>query len=374
MQIPFNRPLVLGTEETRLTEVARSGAMSANGKYTSACHATLKDLSYCNPLLTTSCTAALDMAAVILNIGKGDEVIIPSYAFVTTANAFASRGAKILFADSLSDHPNINPEEIDRLVTGNTKAIVALHYGGAACNMDQIVQRAAKYGLKVIEDNAQGIGAYYQRNPLGSIGEMGAVSFHESKNVHCGEGGAIFINDSELASRAQMVWDMGTNKQAFKEGKVESYGWVDHGGSYYPSELNAAFLSAQLEGLEMVNKERIKLWNSYMQAFSPLEKNNLVALPNIPKYATHNGHIFYLTTRSKNERNSLIGWLRKAGISAAFHFQSLHGSAFFKQHYQGPELVNADKYSNNLVRLPLYYGLGKDIEIVIESVLDFYNR
>lgn len=374
MQVPFNRPLVLGTEQENIADVISSGSMAANGTYTAKCNALLQELGYRKALLTTSCTAALEMAALMLDLGPDDEVIVPSYAFVTTANAFASKGATIMFADSSDEHPNINPNEIERLVSPNTKAIVSLHYGGVACDMDAVQQLASSNGISIIEDNAQGIGASHSSGPLGSIGDFGAISFHETKNVHCGEGGALIVNREVYDSRSDVVWEMGTNKKEFKEGKVDSYGWVDLGSSYYPSELNAAFLCSQLFELDRVSIERIGYWNNYHTAFERLEKEGRLIRPKVPGYANHNAHIYYLETGNRTEREDLISWLKSNGIGAAFHFQSLHKSSYFKDRYHGPELKNSDRFSETLVRLPLYYGLANDQNLVIEKVLEFYQK
>lgn len=374
MQVPFNRPLVIGTEQENVLDAISSGHTSANGKYTQLCSTMLEGMGYQKALLTTSCTSALEMAALLLDIGPGDEIIIPSYAFVTTANAFATKGATIVFADSLTDHPNVDSAEVERLVTPKTKAIVALHYGGVSCDMGVIIQTAEKHGIAVIEDNAQGIGSKYLSKPLGSIGDFGAVSFHDSKNVHCGEGGAIFVNRKNRNERADVVWDKGTNRKAFQNGKVNQYGWVDLGSSYYPSELNAAFLAAQLKELEKVNSERKNLWDKYHSKLESLEKQGVLKRPNVPGYATHNAHIYYLETKNKAERDNLIEWLKKQGIGSAFHFQSLHKSPYFKNQYNGPQLPNSDRFSDTLVRLPLYFDLGEKQELVIEKVLAYYQQ
>ncbi len=375
MEIPFNRPLILGTEQARIAEVFRSGRFAGNGEFGKRCQTELeRKLGYKKCLLTTSCTSALEFAALILNIGEGDEVIIPSYAFVTTANAFANRGAKIVFADSRSNHPSIDETKIEELITPKTKAIVALHYGGVACEMDALKAIANKHSIHLIEDNAQGIGSFYKGQPLGGIGTIGALSFHDTKNIHCGEGGAILVNDDSLLKRSEVVWDMGTNKKEFKDGKVNSYGWVDLGSSFYPSELNSAFLLAQLERLEEVNAKRLGFWNNYYEAFAEIEERGIVERPNIPSYAKHNGHTFYLINSSKDERDKLISFLSEHGIQATFHFQSLHRSKYFTNKYKGEALLNSDRFSDTLVRLPLYYGLDSDQKRVIEAVLDFYKR
>jgi dTDP-4-amino-4,6-dideoxygalactose transaminase len=375
MKVPFNRPLILGSEQTLINEVFESGRFAGNGSFGSRCGKELEEnFGYKKCLLTTSCTSALEFAALILDIDEGDEVIVPSYAFVTTANAFANRGAKIVFADSRSKHPNIDETKVEELISPKTKAIVALHYGGVSCEMDVLKAIADKYSIYLIEDNAQGIGSYYRGQPLGGIGTIGALSFHDTKNIHCGEGGAILVNDDSLLRRSEVVWDMGTNRKEFKDGKVNSYGWVDLGSSFYPSELNSAFLLAQLEQLEEVTIKRLDLWNNYHRAFQELEEKGIIELPNVPPYAEHNGHTFYLITSSKDERDKLISFLSDQGIQATFHFQSLHRSKYFTDKYKGDVLPNSDLFSNTLIRLPLFYGLEPDQERIIGAVLEYYKR
>lgn len=374
MKVPFSRPLIIGTEQERIAKAISSGNLSANGTYTQKCNAALEQLGYRKALLTTSCTAALEMSALLLGLLPGDEVIVPSYAFITTANAFAVRGVTTRFADSSAEHPNIAPLEIERLVNPKTKAIIALHYGGVSCDMDAIIGIASKHNIAVIEDNAQGIGAQYRNKPLGSIGDFGAVSFHDSKNVHCGEGGALLVNREDSVSRSEVVWDMGTNRKDFRDGKVDQYGWVDLGSSYYPSELNAAFLDAQLKELDRINSERINYWKNYHSAFEHLEKEGKLRRPNVPDYAKHNAHVYYIVTESKEQRDQMIEWLKGNEIGSAFHFQSLHQSPFFNEQYVGPELINADMFSQRLVRLPLYCGLEKHQDEVIDRVLEFYLK
>jgi dTDP-4-amino-4,6-dideoxygalactose transaminase len=315
------------------------------------------------------------MAAILLDIRPGDEVIVPSYAFVTTANAFASRGAKVVFADSRSDHPSIDESKVEGLITPKTKAIVALHYGGVACNMETLSAIAKKHSVVLVEDNAQGIDCYFNDLPLGSIGTFGALSFHETKNIHCGEGGAILVNDDRFGARAEVVWDMGTNKKDFREGRVNSYGWADLGSSFYPSELNSAFLAAQMEQLDQVTERRLQIWNRYYGSFESTEELGKVERPKIPAYARHNGHTFYLIAESLSQRDHLIQHLRTKGIQAAFHFQSLHRSVYFKSRHQGPAMSHADRFSNCLIRLPVYYDFTEETQDrVIDAVYEFYRN
>jgi dTDP-4-amino-4,6-dideoxygalactose transaminase len=376
VNIPFNKPLVLGSEKDTLAEVIESKSFSANGVFTQKCHQFLEQqLNYKKALLTTSCTAALEMAAQLMGILPDDEVIIPSYAFVTTANAFASKGAKIVFADSQENHPSIDDLTIESLITSKTKAIVALHYGGVACNMEPIMAIAKKHSVWVVEDNAQGVGSTLNGKPLGGIGHMGVLSFHETKNIHCGEGGALLVNADDFSTRAPIVWDMGTNKAEYKIGKVKSYGWVDLGSSYYPSELNAAFLNSQLHELSMVNNTRLTHWRSYFNQFAQLERSGHVKRPQLNVNCKHNAHTFYLLTRSIDDRDELISFLAQKGISATFHFQSLHRSAYFADKHSGAELPNSDRFSNTLVRLPLYHSLLKEEQgFIVDMVYQFYQK
>jgi len=375
MEIPFNRPLILGSEQAAVSKVFDSGNFSGNGASGKQCQAELELLfGYQKALLTTSCTSALEFAALLLNIGLGDEVIIPSYAFVTTANAFANRGAKIVFADSRPDHPSIDETQIEKLITSKTKAIVALHYGGVSCEMDMLKAIADEHSIHLIEDNAQGIGSYYKGRPLGGIGTLGALSFHETKNIHCGEGGAILINEPELISRAEIVWDMGTNRKEFQDGKANSYGWVDQGSSFYPSEFNAAFLLAQIAEIDKINAARLVSWGAYFEAFMDLEHQEKIERPKIPSFANHNGHTFYLLVESQLVRDNLITHLAQMGISATFHFQSLHRSKYWLKNHLALEFTNANRFSECLVRLPLFYGLTKENqEAIVEEVKTFFR-
>lgn len=376
MQVPFNKPLVLGTEAENISKVLESGKLAGNGGFTSDCHEVFKrELGFKSAFLTTSCTSALELSALLLQIVPGDEVIVPSYAFVTTANAFASRGAKIVFCDSRADHPNIDENAIEQLITPKTKAIVALHYGGVPCQMEAILKVAKKHSIKVVEDNAQGIGSTINGLKAGGIGDFGAISFHETKNVHCGEGGAFMVNNPEFVDRAAVIWEMGTNRAEYRKGNVPSYGWVDIGSSFYPSELNAAFLATQLEQLGLVNERRLKLWQTYYEELSILRDLGSFSLPEIPQGVEHNAHTFFLITKSNKERTQLIDHLSKNGISASFHFQSLHKSSYFIDKHDGRGLPNADRFCSCLVRLPLYHTLSTDKQKhVISLVRSFYEK
>jgi len=325
-------------------------------------------------LLTTSCTDALEMAAILINAMPGDEIIMPSYTFVSTANAFVLRGAKIVFADSGSINPNMDANKIEKLVTAKTKAIVVMHYGGVANDMDKIMKIAKKHNLFVIEDAAQSIDSFYKNKPLGSIGNLAAFSFHETKNLISGEGGMIVINDERFIKRAEIIREKGTNRSAFFRGEVNKYGWVDIGSSYLPSEIISAFLFAQLENLDRIQEKRIKLWKLYFEQLLPLANNGLIRLPDIPDYAANNAHLFYIICRNIKERTGLIEHLRNAGIGAVFHYISLHNSKFFKKKYKGPPLKNTDKYTNCLLRLPMYFELKpKEVIFICKTIKQFYS-
>jgi len=311
------------------------------------------------------------MAAILCDIKPGDEVIMPSYTFVSTANAFVLRGAKIVFADSRADHPGLDEGGIEKLVTPSTKVIVAVHYGGIACNMDIIMNVARKYDLLVVEDAAQAIDSSYKGQPLGGIGHFGCFSFHETKNIQCGEGGMIVINDDRFFKRAEIIWEKGTNRAEFSRGEVSKYGWVDIGSSFLPSEITAAFLYAQLENLEKIQNRRKVIWQHYYDGLKPLESKGLIKLPVMPEYATNNAHMFYLVCRSGEERNKLIDELRKQDIWSVFHYLSLHRSPFYTglPGYYPKNLPFSDLYEERLVRLPLYYELtDEEVELIIQII------
>ena len=300
---------------------------------------------------------------------------MPSYTFVSTANAFVLRGAKIRFCDSGADNPNMDPDRIESLISGNTKAIVVVHYAGVACDMDRIMAIARKYGLYVIEDAAQAIHSYYKGRALGSFGALNAFSFHETKNVQCGEGGMIVINDEKLIDRAEIIREKGTNRSAFFRGQVDKYNWVDIGSSFLPSDLLAAFLYAQLEHMEDIQKKRIEIWQHYFDELRTLADEGFIRMPSIPEYATNNAHMFYILCRSELERDAVIQRLRENEILAVFHYQSLHLSPFFKDKYDGNELPNAEMYSKRLLRLPIYYELEEnEQQRVIEAIYSYFKK
>lgn len=374
--IAFNKPYLTGKEISYIKDaVSIKGHISGNGYYTKKCqHFFEEKYSFKKTLLTTSCTDALEMCAILLNIKEGDEIIMPSYTFVSTANAFVLRGAKIIFADSKKDNPNIDETKIPSLITKRTKAIVVVHYAGVACNMDVIMDIANEHNLFVVEDAAQAIDSYYKNKPLGSIGHLGTFSFHETKNIQCGEGGLLAINDLQFKERAEIIWEKGTNRSAFFRGEIDKYGWVDVGSSFLPSDINAAFLWAQLEQLEKIQEKRKLIWNSYHRGLQKLKKYGIL-LPEIPSYATNNAHMYYFVCNTVEERTALISYLKSLNVNSVFHYLSLHQSPFFKKKYKSKALINADLYSEKLVRLPLFYELTPtELNKIINSILDFYEN
>jgi len=378
--IPFNKPYLTGNETRYIEQAVMSGQISGNGMFTQKCHNYFEEkYNFKKCLLTTSCTDALEMAAILLNIEPGDEVIMPSYTFVSTANAFVLRGAKIVFADSRSDHPGIDEDKIEELITPKTKAIVPVHYGGVACAMDKIMGIAARHDLFVVEDAAQAIDSYYTgqdgiKRPLGSIGHLAAFSFHETKNIISGEGGMLVVNDERFLRRAEIIWEKGTNRAEFFRGEVNKYNWVDIGSSFLPSEIIAAFLFAQLENLEKIQKKRVGIWNNYYQGLAELQKKGFFKLPFIPDFASKNGHLFYLICRNAHERTVLIDWLRAKGVYSVFHYLSLHQAPYFNGKHDGRDLFFSDRYSDCLVRLPLYYELSKkQLHFIIDEIIKYYN-
>ena len=372
--IPFNKPYLSGNETRYIEEAVRSGKISGDGLFTKRCHQFFEEkFAFKRALLTTSCTDALEMAALLLELEPGDEVIVPSYTFVSTPNAFVLRGAKIVFADSSALNPNLDAGTLDALVTPRTRAIVPVHYAGIACDMEAIQAVANRHGLAVVEDAAQAIDSYYKGKPLGSIGELAAFSFHETKNIIAGEGGMLAINDAKYVQRAEIIREKGTNRSSFFRGEVDKYGWVDVGSSFLPSDIIAAFLWAQLENMEQIQSRRKALWQNYFTALSGLKKQG-VGLPHIPDYATNNGHMFYLTCTSLDERTALIEYLRQRQILPVFHYLSLHKSPYYADKHDGRELPWADFYTNCLVRLPLYYELSPEQQQrVIEGITTFYQ-
>ena len=374
--IPFNKPYLTGRETDYIRQAVSSGKISGNGDFTKKCHRFFEErYGFKKALLTTSCTDALEMCAMLADIAPGDEVIVPSYTFVSTALAFVRQGAVIRFADSRPDHPGMDEESIERLITPQTKAIVPVHYGGVACDMGRIMDLAREHNLLVIEDAAQAVDSHYKGRPLGSIGHLSAFSFHETKNINAGEGGLLAINDDRFTQRAEIIWEKGTNRAEFFRGEVNKYGWVDTGSSFLPSEIVAAYLYAQLENLDAIQQKRKEIWNRYYRELAPFADAGRAQLPQIPDYAEHNGHLFYLVCNTPAERDALIARLREKEIMAVFHYLSLHKSPFYGPRYNGPELPHSDRYTDCLVRLPLFVALsGDEQSFIINSVMEFFNE
>ncbi len=375
MEIPFNKPHFTGCETLHVAAAGASGKISGNGMFTAKCHDFfMQRYGFGKVLLTTSCTDALEMTALLARIEPGDEVIMPSFTFVSTANAFILRGATIIFADSNPGNPNIDAGKLESLISVRTKAIVVVHYAGIACEMDTVMQIAARHNLLVIEDAAHAIDSFYKGRPLGSIGHMAAFSFHETKNISCGEGGMLVVNEMSLAPRSEIIWEKGTNRAAFYRGEIDKYGWVDVGSSFLPSDLAAAYLLGQLDRLDDIQEKRKTIFASYQKFLSPLQESGDLQLPFIPDYATHNGHLFYIVTREPAQRNQLIQYLNKKGIQAVFHYLPLHQSPYYKAKYTGLPLPEAERYADCLVRLPFFYDLtGEQIEKVTNSISAFFK-
>ena len=378
--IPFNKPHITGKEVHYIYDAVATGHISGNGKYTKMCQKYFEERwGFKKTLLTTSCTDALEMCALLLNIEPGDEVIMPSYTFVSTALAFVRQGAKIVFADSRTDRPGIDESSIESLITEKTKAIVPVHYASVACDMDIIMEVAAKYNLYVVEDAAQAIDSYYigkdgVKKPLGSIGHLAAFSFHETKNIQSGEGGLLAINDEQFIKRAEIIWEKGTNRAEFFRGEVNKYGWVDTGSSFLPSEVVAAFLWAQLNNIEDIQNRRKQIWGRYYNGLNNWAVKNDVKLPYIPAEATNNAHMFYMVCNSLEQRSRIIDKLKKNDVSAVFHYLSLHKSPFYMEKHDKRDLPNTDKYADCLVRLPMYYELGdSQIDNIIDLIVNTYE-
>ncbi len=358
--------------------------LSGNGTFTKRCQAWFEQrYGFRKTLLTSSGTDALEMCAMLCNLQPGDEVIVPSYTFVSTALAFLREGAKVVFADSMQRNPNIDAETLEALITPRTRVIVPVHYAGIACDMDAIMAVAKKHNLLVVEDAAQAIDSYYKSPisniqypmPLGSIGHLAAFSFHETKNITAGgEGGMLVVNDERFVRRAEIIWEKGTNRAEFFRGEVNKYGWVDLGSSFLPSEVNAAFLWAQLENLDTIQAKRKKLWETYLKRLKPLSEKGYFSLPDIPDYATNNAHMFYLVLPSLEERTAFIKYLKDNGVGAVFHYLSLHSSEYYKSRHDGRELPNCDRYADCLVRLPLFYDLTiEQVHLICDLIHAYYH-
>jgi len=374
--IPFNKPFLVGNETDYIREAVESGKISGDGLFTKKCQQFFEErYKFKKALMTTSCTDALEMAAILCNIKPGDEVIAPSYTFVSTVNAFVLRGAKIVFADSERMTPHINTASIEALITPRTKAIVPVHYAGIACDMDTIMDIAGRHRLLVIEDAAQAIDSFYMGRPLGSIGNLGTFSFHETKNIISGEGGMLTVNDERLITRAEIIREKGTNRSSFFRGEIDKYSWVDIGSSFLPSDIIAAFLYAQIENIESIQMRRKQIWNRYYELLAPLKADDLLQLAIIPEYATNNNHMFYIVCRNLSQRTELIEYLRRRHVMAPFHYLPLHRSPFYSDKHDGRPLPNAERFSDCLLRLPLYYELSmSDIEYIAGEIKHFFFK
>lgn len=381
--IDFNRPHLTGKEAHYMYQAVSNLHLSGNGKYTKLCQQFFEErYGFKKCLLTTSGTDALEMCAMLCDLKPGDEVIIPSYTFVSTALAFLREGAKVVFADSMKRNPNLDAELIESLITPRTRVIVPVHYAGVACDMDAIMAVANRHNLLVVEDAAQAVDSYYTSNithqtlPLGGIGHLAAFSFHETKNITAGgEGGLLVVNDERFIRRAEIIWEKGTNRAEFFRGAVNKYGWVDMGSSFLPAEINAAFLWAQLENLDEIQSKRKQLWDAYYKLLKPLADKHYFALPDIPEYASNNAHMFYLVLPDLENRTALIKYLKEHDIQSVFHYLSLHSSAYYQDKHDGRELPECDRYADTLMRLPMFYDLEiEEVERIANSIEEFVNR
>lgn len=377
MNIPFNKPFLTGNETHYIEKAVASGKISGNGNFTKKCQDFfVQKYEFKKALLTSSCTDALEMCAILADIQHGDEVIMPSYTFVSTAIAFIRQGAKIVFADSYEENPNLDVNTIESLINSKTKAIVVVHYAGVACDMNKVMLIAKKHNLIVIEDAAQAIDSFYTfpdgtQKALGSIGQLAAFSFHETKNIISGEGGLLAINEDTYINRAEIIWEKGTNRAEFFRGEVNKYGWVDIGSSFLPSEITAAFLWAQLEKIEKIQSKRKLLWETYYDNLINLEKKGFFKLPSIPTFASQNGHMFYLICKNLEQRNEIINHLKSNNILAVFHYLSLHKSEYYESKHDKRNLPNSDNFTDTLLRLPMYFDLGvKDVEFICKLITD----
>lgn len=374
--INFNVPPFVGKELEYMQEAIANQKICGDGKFTKKCNQWIEEKTKTEKcLLTTSCTHALELAALLLDIKRGDEVIMPAFTFVSTADAFVMRGAKIVFVDIRPDTMNIDETKIEEAITERTRAIVPVHYAGVSCEMDEIMKIARKYNLYVVEDAAQGIQATYNGEALGTIGDIGCYSFHETKNISMGEGGAILINNERYIEEAEIIREKGTNRSKFFRGQIDKYTWVEKGSSYLPSDMNAAYLWAQLEKVQEIMQGRLERWNQYYDLLKPLQENGYIELPYIPEKCEHNAHMFYIKTRDLNERSKLIQYLKEKEIMAVFHYIPLHTAPAGIKYGQ---FVGEDKYttkeSERLLRLPMYYGLTEnEVECIVESINDFYK-
>lgn len=376
MTVPFNKPYMTGKELWYISQAHASGHLAGDGAFTKKCNAWLEQNVGCQKaLLTHSCTAALEIAAMLADLRPGDEVIMPSYTFVSTANAFVLRGAVPVFVDVRPDTLNIDETKIEAAITERTRAIVPVHYAGVSCEMDTIMDIARRHNLLVIEDAAQGIMSTYKGRPLGSIGHMAALSFHETKNIIAGEGGALLVNDPRLVERAEVIREKGTNRSQFFRGQVDKYTWVDVGSSYLPGEIVAAFLWAQMEEADMINRRRLDIWANYHQWFASLEKAGKIQRPTIPRECTHNAHMYYLMFPSLEARSAVIARLKGRGIQTVFHYIPLHSSPVGKEMGRAAsDMSNTDAAGDRLLRLPLWLGLEAEHADVIAEIVAAINN
>jgi len=377
MKIPFNKPTIVGNELEYIRDAVESGKISGDGKYTKLCSEFLENTFKAKKvMLTTSCTHALEMSAILLNIGEGDEVIMPSFTFVSTVNAFCLRGAKPVFVDIRQDTKNIDEELIEEKISERTKAIVPVHYAGVSCNMNRIMEISKKHSIPVIEDAAQGVNSTYQGGFLGTIGDMGAYSFHETKNFISGEGGAIVLNNEDYIERAEIIREKGTNRSKFYRGEVDKYTWVDIGSSYLPSDLLAAFLYAQLKKMHEITEKRLKLFKNYSDALKTLEERKLISLPYIPDDCKINGHIFYIMLNDPKTRDGLMQFLKEKEILSVFHYVPLHTSPMGRMYGYGEgDLKVTEFVSERLLRLPYYYDLKDDEQkFIFASIKEYFNK
>ncbi len=373
--ISFNVPPYIGKEQDYIMDAINAHKICGDGQFTKKCNAWIEEkMGAHKALLTTSGSTALDMAAILTDVGPGDEVILPSFTFVSTANAFVLRGAKLVFVDIRPDTQNIDEKLIEEAITDKTKVIAPVHYAGVGCEMDTIMDIAKRHNLLVVEDAAQGVNAFYKGRGLGSIGDYGCYSFHETKNYSMGEGGALLIRDEDKAERAEIIREKGTDRSKFLRGAIDKYTWVDMGSSYLPSEMNAAYLLAQLEEADMINENRLASWNAYYELLSPLAEAGRIVLPVIPEECAHNAHMFYIKTKDIEERTALASFLKENGILAVFHYVPLHSAPAGKRfgRFCGEDRYTTDTFER-LLRLPMYYGLKPDeVEYVADKIKEFY--
>ena len=369
-KVPFSKPYRSENEAKFIEEVLNSGKTAGGGKYTQQTQNFIENQIGGNCLLTNSCTAALEISALLLDIQAGDEIILPSYTFPSSANAFLLRGATIKFVDSQANHPNMDLNHLEELISEKTKAIVPMYYGGVSSDWQRLKALHEKHKFYIIEEAAQAYGASYFNKPLGYLGDLAVFSFHETKNISCGEGGALIVNKKEWIEPAEIIWEKGTNRAAFKRGEIDKYEWVALGSSYVNSELNAAYLLAQFEQSSYWLEERKKQWNYYFEQLSFLEEKGIL-LPQIPDFANHNAHIFYLVLNSTEELQALKNHLSENGIDALTHYRCLHKSSYFRDKYEGEELLNAEKFESRLLRLPLHSDVP--LEYVASKIIDFFR-